>query len=100
VLKRVFIGSILLILLSSSNAAAQSVCPLNGTPWNTAGSFAVFCPSIELKSKYWCNILNASFGLKYRLLRNLVVSGNVLVKLDDNGLRSTTVPLVGASYNF
>jgi hypothetical protein len=24
----------------------------------------------------------------------------VLVKLDDNGLRSTTVPLVGASYNF
>jgi hypothetical protein len=46
------------------------------------------------------NILNASIGLKYRLWRNLVITGNVLVKLDDNGLRSTTVPLVGASYNF
>jgi hypothetical protein len=32
VLKRVFIGSILLILLSCGGAFGQSVCPLNGTP--------------------------------------------------------------------
>ena len=31
-LKRVFIGSILLILLSCGGALGQSVCPLNGTP--------------------------------------------------------------------
>jgi len=46
------------------------------------------------------NVTSASIGLKYRLLRNLVIAGNVLLKLDDNGLRSTVVPLVGASYNF
>lgn len=57
-------------------------------------------PNLGVRTGVDYNILNASFGLKYRLLRNLVVSGNVLVKLDDNGLRSTTVPLVGASYNF
>jgi hypothetical protein len=57
-------------------------------------------PDLGVRTGVDYNILNASFGLKYRLLRNLVVSGNVLVKLDDNGLRSTTVPLVGASYNF
>jgi Putative MetA-pathway of phenol degradation len=57
-------------------------------------------PDLGVRTGVDYNILNASFGLKYRLLRNLVISGNVLVKLDDNGLRSTTVPLVGASYNF
>jgi Putative MetA-pathway of phenol degradation len=46
------------------------------------------------------NITNASLGLKYRLIGRLVVTGNVLVKLDEGGLRSTAVPLVGASYNF
>jgi hypothetical protein len=44
--------------------------------------------------------LNGSFGLKYRLAKQLVLTGNVLVKFNDNGLRSTVVPLVGASYNF
>lgn len=46
------------------------------------------------------NILNASVGLKYQVVRNLVVSGNVLLKLNDSGLRATAVPLVGVSYSF
>ena len=46
------------------------------------------------------NITNASLGLKFRLLSNLVVTGNVLLKLDDGGLRSRAVPLVGVSYSF
>jgi len=46
------------------------------------------------------SILNASVGLKYLVVRNLVVVGNVLLKLNDNGLRATAVPLVGASYTF
>jgi hypothetical protein len=57
-------------------------------------------PDLGLRPSVDYNILNASIGLKYRLWRNLVITGNVLVKLDDNGLRSTMVPLVGASYNF
>jgi hypothetical protein len=46
------------------------------------------------------NIINAAFGLKYRLVRQLVLTGNVLVKLNDSGLRATTVPLFGISYSF
>jgi hypothetical protein len=46
------------------------------------------------------NITNASLGLKYRVLGRIVVTGNVLLKLDDAGLRSRAVPLVGVSYTF
>jgi len=46
------------------------------------------------------NITNASLGLKLRLFSKLVITGNVLLKLDDGGLRSRAVPLVGVSYSF
>lgn len=46
------------------------------------------------------SILNASVGLKYKVVRNLVLVGNVLLKLNDNGLRAKAVPLVGVSYTF
>jgi hypothetical protein len=46
------------------------------------------------------NITNASLGLKFRVFNQLVLSGNVLLKLDDGGLRSRAVPLVGVSYSF
>jgi hypothetical protein len=57
-------------------------------------------PDLGVRSGTDANILNASVGLKYELVRKLVISGNVLVKLNDRGLRPTTVPLVGVSYNF
>jgi hypothetical protein len=46
------------------------------------------------------NITEGSLGLKYRLVGRLVITGNVLLKLDEGGLRSNVVPLVGISYNF
>ena len=46
------------------------------------------------------NITNASLGLKLRAFSKLVFTGNVLLKLDDGGLRSRAVPLVGVSYSF
>jgi len=57
-------------------------------------------PDLGVHSGVDYNIINAAFGLKYRVLKNLVLTGNVLVKLNDSGLRSTAVPLVGASYDF
>jgi hypothetical protein len=57
-------------------------------------------PNLGVLSNTDYNILNASLGLKYQLVRNLVVSGNVLLKLNDSGLRATAVPLVGVSYSF
>lgn len=46
------------------------------------------------------NITDASLGVKYRAWGRLVLTGNVLIKMDDGGLRSRAVPLVGASYSF
>ena len=45
------------------------------------------------------NITSASLGLKYRLFGHFVFTGNVLLKLDDAGLRTTAIPLVGISYS-
>jgi hypothetical protein len=57
-------------------------------------------PDIGVRPNADYNITNASVGLKYRPFGHLVITGNVLIKLDDGGLRSTVVPLVGASYSF
>jgi hypothetical protein len=46
------------------------------------------------------NITNASLGLKLRAIGKLVLTGNVLLKLDDGGLRAKAIPLVGVSYSF
>jgi len=57
-------------------------------------------PDLSVRTGTDANILDASFGLKFELVRKLVITGNVLVKLNDRGLRSKAVPLVGVSYNF
>ena len=57
-------------------------------------------PDLGVRTSTDYNITNASVGLKYRPFSHLVVTGNALIKLDDSGLRSTVVPLVGVSYSF
>jgi Putative MetA-pathway of phenol degradation len=46
------------------------------------------------------SVNNLSLGLKVNPWRQLLITGNLLVKLNDSGLRSTVVPLVGLSYSF
>jgi hypothetical protein len=46
------------------------------------------------------NITNASIGAKIRPFGKFVVTGNVLLKLNDGGLRATAIPLVGLGYTF
>lgn len=46
------------------------------------------------------NIDDASLGLKFRAIGRLVLTGNVLIKMNDGGLRSRAVPLAGISYTF
>jgi hypothetical protein len=57
-------------------------------------------PNIGVRTGMDYNIINGSFGLKYRISHRLILTGNVLVKFNDSGLRASTVPLVGASYTF
>jgi hypothetical protein len=54
--------------------------------------------SITGNSSYTIN--NLSTGLKISAYRDLVFSGNVLIQLNNNGLRSRPTPLVGMSYKF
>jgi hypothetical protein len=46
------------------------------------------------------NISDLSVGGKFMPVSNLLITGNVLIKLNDSGLRSTVVPLLGISYTF
>jgi hypothetical protein len=46
------------------------------------------------------NITNASLGVKLRPFASLLVTGNVLMKLNNAGLRANVIPLVGVSYTF
>jgi hypothetical protein len=46
------------------------------------------------------NATKGSIGLKYNPWRNLLLTGNVLLRFDHNGLRNNPVPLVGISYTF
>lgn len=70
-------------------AAATATIP--GQP-NTFASVS------QLSSSY--AIDNLAFGFKYNPFKNLQITGDILTKLDDAGLRSKIVPLVGVLYRF
>ena len=57
-------------------------------------------PNFAFNNHADINITSASLGLKFRAYGKLVVTGNVLLKLDDGGLRSKAIPLGGVSYTF
>jgi hypothetical protein len=46
------------------------------------------------------NIFNASFGLRVAASEKLLLLGNVVVPLNDGGLRSNIVPTFGATVSF
>ena len=46
------------------------------------------------------NRTDGSFGVKIKTPQNIVLTGNILVKLDHPGLRARMVPLAGISYTF
>jgi len=83
-------GRIEMTTLSLPDACTTSGCPdsrstLESTITPSAGDLV---------------ISNASIGLKIRPLPNLLVTGHVLIRLNDSGLRADAVPLVGFSYTF
>jgi Putative MetA-pathway of phenol degradation len=57
-------------------------------------------PTSLLKSNANISIVDASIGGKVRLSKHLLATGNVLLKLNDSGLRANVVPLAGISYVF
>ena len=51
----------------------------------------------QTKSSF--NTSNASVGLRFRPFGKFLITGNVVIKLDDPGLRSKFIPLAGISYS-
>jgi len=45
-------------------------------------------------------IVNGSAGLKYKTRKNVLFTGNLLFRMDDGGIRSRVVPLLGLSYTW
>jgi len=46
------------------------------------------------------NTARGALGFKWKPIKELLISGNVLAKFDHNGLHHTAVPLIGVSYTF
>jgi hypothetical protein len=57
-------------------------------------------PSIKASPTSAYNRTDGSAGIKLKPYRNLIITGNVLIKLDQGGLRTRMVPLAGISYTF
>ena len=75
------LGQVMLAALGSNEEFVSAALPLR-----------VFPP---LFNRY-----DIGMGFKANPFKGLLISGSVLFKLDDGGLRSTVVPLGGISYRF
>jgi hypothetical protein len=62
-----------------------------------AGATATPVPRIGLQFAGY-GMSNAAFGVKYAIAKHVLFTGNVLVKLDSNGLHQRTTPLIGIAY--
>jgi hypothetical protein len=57
-------------------------------------------PSIQPKLLSSYNSDAIAIGAKVRLMRELILTGNATIRVNDGGLRANVVPLVGLSYAF
>lgn len=81
-----------LIGLVSINSDKITRGTYTGADGSTAATFETSRGNVPITS--------GSVGLKVNPWKNLLVNGNVLIKLDDGGLRAPVVPYVGISYTF
>lgn len=57
-------------------------------------------PTLVSASKQTYNQSNVALGAKYALFDRLLVSGNLMIAINDGGLRQRVTPLIGLSYIF
>ncbi len=77
----------------------------SGTPYQVTSGYSLASgqtsfPTINSAGKQTYNQSNAALGLKYNVYDKLIISGNLLIALNDGGLRERVVPLIGLSYSF
>jgi hypothetical protein len=84
-------------LLGNQFLNTPRLVPTTTTITTTSGTIPL-STSVTGNASYTIN--NASAGLKIAAVRDLVLAGNVLFQINDNGLHSRPAPLVGISYKF
>lgn len=89
-----YIGQELISAPRVTSSTYTSLGPLVST--GQVGTF----PTISTIDKETYNQSNTAFGLKYNFFDRLIVSGNLLVALNEGGLRQRVTPLIGLSYSF
>ena len=89
-----YIGQELINAPRIQSTTYTSSLPLAAT--GQVGSFA----TINTIARQTYNQSSGSFGLKANVFKQFLVTGNVLVALNNGGLRERVIPLVGVSYTF
>ena len=84
-------------LLGNQFVNTPKVVPTK-TSITVSGQSVQLTTSVPANTSYTIN--NLSAGLKINPIGQLVLSGNVLVQLNNTGLRSRPTPLIGLSYKF
>jgi hypothetical protein len=64
------------------------------------GTGALTFPTIASGGTYDVGLNNGAAGLKYNLFDRLLLTANILFRLDHKGLRQNVTPLIGLSYAF
>jgi len=88
---------------TESVTTQQFLAPCTGSCTAAPTPGTVGAPNLTENPNASYNITNASAGIKVRPLpkvSKLVLTANVLVRLDDGGLHSKPVPLAGIGYTF
>jgi hypothetical protein len=88
---------------SEAVTSQQFLAPCTGTCVAAPTPNMVAYNSLSENSNASYNITNASIGVKVRPFRKvskLVITANVLVRLDEGGLHSKVAPLAGVGYTF
>jgi hypothetical protein len=87
--------------LASSTFTELGACTNADTTCTNPSAFATPNHDPNLSSfTHSYNITNAALGIKAKPLGNFLIAANVTLKLNDGGLRSKAVPLIGVSYTF
>ncbi len=76
-----------------------STTPLPTPITNPPTPSTIFLPTVTTSNSSY-TINDVSAGMKWNPYRDIVLSGNALYQVDNNGLRSRITPLVGISYKF
>jgi hypothetical protein len=88
------------VFVQPQNTAPETFKYYNADGSANNGPATVMLPNLSSASGVSTNLTNASMGGKVALMKRLVLSLNVLVRLDNGGLHSKPAPMAGLEYTF